>query len=601
MKVDFKRLRKEVEQITIPGEIDNLFNYDTPYRRFHETALEKPDQIVLKYMGRVYTYKELLELADNLAKGFYDLGVRKDDVVTVSMLGTPYGIATFYALDKIGACQHMVNSASGIDELKREFHNFESKYFVANDIFCNEDILEELKAVGVEKVVVSSLLDGMPNTINYDKSKYLAIEKLKGLKSKFIDQKDVLTIKNLESRGKRCSDVEAVEYEDNHLAVVSYTSGSMGQSKAIDVTWDAIDAFIYIYGMTEDGRYEQEDTLFDTFPLWINYSLFNMVHEPVCLGICVALDPIFDPKNMVRRNKQYGINHWPTIPQYVGQVANLDLKLDCSAWKVISVGGTELTPEVKAKVDKYIADHNGTAEIVQGYGAGECLGSVAYGYYDNPTPGTLGKPCVGIMTKFVDPETREDLGPDAKEGLLYICSPAMMIGYHNDVESTDNSLVKDDNGIIWFNTEDIMRTNEKGELVFVDRLRRMALTVYDNKPAKIVPAKTEQCIAKLDDVEMVAVITVPDEEVVNKPVAYIVTKDGVVENEIFRSSIIDYCNANVSGHQVPTEVIFIPEMPLTTSRKPDFKQLAAMYKEQNSQEEVKSAVKNKSLLSKNEK
>ena len=598
MNVDFKELREKVEKITTPGEVEKLFSYDTPYKRFYETAKEKPDQLALKYMGRTYTYKELLQLADDLANGFYDLGVRKDDVVTVSMLGTPYGIATFYALDKIGACQHMVNSSSGIDELKRELKTFDSKYFVANDIFCNEETLDTLKAAGVEKVVVSSLLDGMPNVMNYDKGKYLAIEKLKGLKSKYIDQKDVMTIKNLESRGKNCPNIEPASYEDNHLSVVSYTSGSMGQSKAIDVTWNAIDAFIHIYGMTEAGRYEQEDTLFDTFPLWINYSLFNMVHEPICLGMCVALDPIFEPKNIVRRNEQYGINHWPTIPPYVEKVADINPKMDCSSWKVISVGGTELTPECKSKVDDFIAAHNGTATIVQGYGNGECLGSVSYGYYDNPTPGTLGKPCIGIMTKFVDPETRDDLGPDAREGLLYICSPAMMIGYHNDVESTNNSLVKDENGVTWFNTEDIMRLNDRGELIFVDRLRRMSLTVYDGKPAKIVPAKTEQCISKLDDVESVAVITVPDEKVVNKAIAYIVTKDGVLENETLKSNIIDFCSANVSGYQVPQEVIFIPDMPLTTSKKPDFKVLAAMYEQQNGKKEVNKETKKKSLFSK---
>ena len=169
-------------------EIENILEYNTPYNRFKETVEERPNQIVLKYMGRNFTYKEFSDLVDTMAKGFYSLGIRKDDVVTISMLGTPYGIASFYALDKIGACQHMVNSANGLDELKREFENFDSKYFVANDIFCNDETIAALKECGVEHIVTSSLLDGMPNVMNYDKAKYAMVEKLKGMKPKHIDR-----------------------------------------------------------------------------------------------------------------------------------------------------------------------------------------------------------------------------------------------------------------------------------------------------------------------------------------------------------------------------------------------------------------------------
>lgn len=600
MNVNLKELRKEVEKIKTPGEIENILEYNTPYNRFMETVNERPNQVVIKYMGREFTYKEFADLVDTMAKGFYSLGIRKDDVVTVSMLGTPYGIASFYALDKLGACQHMVNSANGLDELKREFENFDSKYFVANDLFCSDETIAALKDCGVEHIITSSLLDGMPNVFNYDKAKYSLVEKLKGMKPKHVDRWHVLTMDDLLEYGKMShKEIVPAEYEDNHMAAVAYTSGSMGQSKAVVVDWKAIDAFIQVLGMTEEGRYEKGETLFDTFPLWIFYSLLNMVHEPICLGMAVGLDPIFEPKNLVRRNKQYAINHWPTIPPYVKKVADLNLNIDCSKWKVVSVGGVELRDEVKKLIDEFIASHNGTAKVVQGYGASEVLGSFAYGYYDNPTIGTLGKPCIGNMIKFVDPETREDLGEDAKEGLLYLYSPAMMMGYYKDVESTNNSLITDKNGVTWYNTEDIMHLNENDELVFDDRLRRMAATIgADNKPNKLIPAKTEHCISSIEDVASVAVVIIPDEKIENKPIAYVVTKDGVVENETLRSNILDYCYANIPEYQVPKEVIFIPEMPLTTSQKPDFKKLEAMYNGENRQEEVKKGTKIKSLLNK---
>ena len=84
MDVDLKQLREKVEKITTPGEIENLIVCDTPYRRFAQTAEQYPDLTAVKYMGSDITYTELLRLADIMAKGFAALGVKKNDVVTVS-------------------------------------------------------------------------------------------------------------------------------------------------------------------------------------------------------------------------------------------------------------------------------------------------------------------------------------------------------------------------------------------------------------------------------------------------------------------------------------------------------------------------------------
>ncbi len=575
MNVDLVKLREQAEAITVAGEIEKFIECDTPYNRFAQTAEELPDNIAVKHMGNDITYRELSELINNMAKGFYELGIRKNDVVTVSLLGTPYAIAIFYALDKLGACQHMVNSSNGIDELKREFLNFDSKYFVANDIFCSDETLDMLNGIGVEKVIVTSLLDGMPKGLSADKAKYTVIEKAKGVKPKLIDGKSIINCQQLIELGESSyEEITPVPFEENHMAAVAYTSGSTGNSKACTATWRAMDSFIQVLGMTEIGRYNIGDVLFTTFPLWIFYSLLNMLHEPLCLGITVALDPLYEPENLERRNKQYQFNHWPTIPPYIAKMLQLNKDLDCSKWRVVSVGGVELKDEVKLGADEYIKAHGGTAKIVQGYGASEVLGSFSYCYYDNPTLGSLGKPCIGNMFKFVDAETGKEL-ENATEGLLYIYSPAMMSEYYGDEEATKQSLIKDDNGVTWYNTEDIMRVNERGELFFVDRLRRMTVTVgADGKPNKLIPAKTESCLVSIPEVESCAVITVPDKKRENIPIAFVKLKEG---NEVTDEEVISYCMDNISEYQVPKKVIFIDSMPLTSSLKPDYKELERRY------------------------
>lgn len=97
---NFKELRKAVEKITVAGEIDNFLQYKTVYNRLLDTAKEIPDSIAINYMGNKITYKQFLNIIDTAAKGFAELGIGYNDVVTMSALPTPYGIASFYALDK---------------------------------------------------------------------------------------------------------------------------------------------------------------------------------------------------------------------------------------------------------------------------------------------------------------------------------------------------------------------------------------------------------------------------------------------------------------------------------------------------------------------
>ena len=329
-----KALKEKVLNITEPGEIEKLIEYKTAYSHFKETALDMDNAPALNYFGNIITYKEMLDIVDTAAKGFVELGVEYNDVVTMSVLSTPYGIIAFYALDKIGAVMHMVNGAAGIDELKRELKTFKSKFFVGNDLFCSEEVRTALKNTGIEKIITISLTDMLPKGLSSDKIQYLIIEKLKGLKKKDYDGKSILTFNQLIELGKQSKrDIQPCKYVADKMAAVAYTSGSTGDSKACVATWNGIEAMVEIMAMTEENRFKRGDTLFATFPLWIYYSLLNMIHEPLCLGVTLALDPLFKPENAIKRNNQYRFNHWLTIPPYIKKCLNLANQLIAHAGK----------------------------------------------------------------------------------------------------------------------------------------------------------------------------------------------------------------------------------------------------------------------------
>lgn len=581
----FVNLKERVMQIKNAGEMEKILEHKTMYERFKDVALSKPDAKAILYFGREYTFREFLTLIDNMAKGFSELGVTYDDVVTMSLLGTPYAIAAVYALDKIGATMHLVNAASNPSEVKRELSNFNSKFFVANDIFYSKDMQDALKEIGVEKVITTSLIDSIPrgfNACTMSKAKYGLIEKLKGCNKKLYDGENVFCFDEVIDLGRNSTkEVEEAKYNTDHIAAVAYTSGSTGNCKAVKASWDRLDAMVQIMGMTELNRFEPDDIMFSTFPTWLYYSLINMIHEPLSLGVALALDPLFSPKTIVNRNNFYRFNHWLTIPPYIQKMTEMNKKMDCSRWKIIVTGGAELKDSVKLGADEYIRRNGGTAEVVQGYGANELIGSFAYCYYNGASLGSMGKPCVGNILKVLDVETGKELGPN-EPGVGYMYSAARMNGYHNDEEATNHNLVKDENGVVWYNSEDILHYNEQGEIFLDGRLRRMVLT-FDAKgnPTKLIPERTKRSIATLDFVKNCEVITVPDAKVENTAIAYVVVKDGIVADEDLKRQIIDNCMVSIPEYMVPSDVVFIDEMPLNASKKPNLIELEKMYQNNN--------------------
>lgn len=168
-------------------------------------------------------------------------------------------------------------------------------------------------------------------------------------------------------------------------------------------------------------------------------------------------------------------------------------------------------------------------------------------------------------------------------------------------EATKHNLDYDENGYLRYNTEDLIHYNERGELFHDGRIRRIVLTLdKDGNPTKIIPDKTKKTISLVDVVEECEVITVPDEKRTNRPVAFIVLKEGIEMNSTIEKEINTYCERDLPEYQIPIEYISLDKLPLTSSKKPNVKVLEEMYKNRNttSKEENKVLTKVKSLFKK---
>ncbi len=587
-KEELIKLREEILKTGNINLVENFFKKMSAYQYLYECNKDRLDCLAINYLGNKITYRQLFEMIDNSAKAFDELGVKAGDSVSASLLAIPEGIVTFYALDKLGATVHMVNPASSKIEITKFINSVNSKVYVTMDLFYSNEMKKAIDETQINKIVMTSLTNSLPMGINLDNALYNIITGIKRTFSAVKKDDKCIMWDDFYKKGINSTKNITPYFELNRNAAIAYTSGSTGISKAVVATNEAINAMPIQLGMS-DQTFAPNDIIFNSLPLWIYYSLINNIHNPLCLGVALALDPLFNAKNIDKRLKQYRFNHWNTIPAYVEDMCNNKKieKMDLNYLKSITTGGDFLTPQLKEKADKILSDCNSNVKVGQGYGASEVLGSFSYTYDKNYTIGSVGKPLVGNKIKILDVDTNKELDVN-QTGELYLCSPTIMKEYHGNEEATQEVIVTDENGIKWYKTGDLAHINEKGELFIDGRIRRIVLTKDENGfPTKIIPDKVKKELLNNNIIEKCEVITVPDSETVNKAVAYVVLKNTEQDNEKIVKDLKIYCSKHVPSYMVPRDIKVVDEIPLTPSLKPDWNKMEEMYNEDLSNDKIK--------------
>ncbi len=581
-KEELLKLREEVLKYEKPNEIEKIIPKMSAYQFLYECSKNRLDAFALNYLGRKYTYRELFEKIDEVENGFRAKGVVARDKVAMSMLATPEAIISFYALNKIGATVFMVNGTHEKPAIREELIESEAKLLVINSIFYDKDVKSFADEANIPTIVAPRLDESFPILFYLDKAKFKFVEALKKIGSACNSDERCMSWNDLLELGKKSKLNVEPFYEERSIAVIASTSGSTGKPKRPALSNEAMNVVPIQMGMSCDA-FAPNDTIFTTLPPWIVYSLFNSIHEPLCLGVTVELDPLFNSKKVSKRFKQYRIDHWNSIPSYIEDM-NKDrgMKGLNITTKSITTGGDYRTPGLKAEGEATLKRNGSDCEIGQGYGLTEIGGCYSYTYEKNMAPEGLGKPLVGNTQKVIDSATGKELGPN-ETGELYLYSPAMMEGYYNDPVATEKVLITDDNGVKWFKTDDMAHYDEWPQLFLDGRKRRIEISRDANgTPTKVFPDKVKQILSLHPGIEQCEIIMVPDDKRITKPVAFVVLKNNVVMDNMFMFQLNElYKNHNIESYTIPVAYNVIDEIPRLKSQKTDYEKLMEMYNSSN--------------------
>ncbi|XVF64468.1 hypothetical protein PTKIN_Ptkin09bG0172200 [Pterospermum kingtungense] len=209
--------------------------------------------------------------------------------------------------------------------------------------------------------------------------------------------------------------------------------------------------------------------------------------------------------------------------------------------------------------------------VSHGYGLTETAGIVVSCAW-KPRWDTLGAPerarlrarqgvrTIGLLEMdVVDPESETSVKKDGLSlGEIVVKGGPVMLGYLKDPTATSSCM----RGGGWFYTGDVGVVHPDGYLEVKDRSKDVIISGGEN----ISSAEVESVLYSNVAIKEAAVVARPNEFWGETPCAFVSLRDELSEKPTERE-IIDFCRANLPHYMAPKTVVFMEELPMTSTGK----------------------------------
>mgnify|MGYP001374238215 FL=1 len=523
------------------GSIDN----DTIIDLLESSARKYESKIAYYSLNSSLNYKMTSLLAKRLAAYLQYLGVRKNTKIAImlpNLLTYPISLFGSYYC---GATVINVNPMYKSREIQHLLEDSEAEYIFVLDKFYNE-LQPCIKTSKLKKIIICKINDLLnplmkffvPMVMFY-KKQTVNIEK----NNKNIYFKDIIS---------NNFGFEDVHVEQDDIALLQYTGGTTGKSKAAVLTHKNLLSNVQqVSNWIEPHIKSGKEIIITALPLFHIFSF--TVNCLTFLKIGAENVLIANPRDLksflkVLEKKKF------TVMTAVNTLFNLLLtskkfkELDFSEFK-FSVGGGMAVMSETAKNWKKVTGTN----ITQGYGLTETSPVVSINKIDNPFNGSIGLPLQSTNIKIID-ESGKNVDGD-QPGELCVKGPQVMSGYWKYKEDQENPFTDDG----FFKTGDIATISKDGYLTIVDRKKDMIISSGYN----VFPNELEDFLSTHHDILEAGVIGVPDKNRGEHIKAFIVKKN----KNLSETDVIMFCKEGLTEYKVPKKIIFIDDLPKTNVGK----------------------------------
>jgi acyl-CoA synthetase (AMP-forming)/AMP-acid ligase II len=343
------------------------------------------------------------------------------------------------------------------------------------------------------------------------------------------------------------------------IYIIGYTSGTTGRPKGAILTHASVLALARL------NAHSYRLPLFSVAALTGSMSFVATVPSHIIshfyVGGTLVLMGRWDAESLIDTVAAHRVTFTyipsPTIPDFI-EVAARD-RAPWSSLESILHSGSRASPEKLKALCEVVG-----GRFVEGLGMTENSGGLItattrqdiVGVSDaNDVFSSVGRAVAESAVRVLD-ENGAPIALDGSSiGELAIRSPALMAGYWNLPEATAAAL-KDG----WYMTGDLAAIDPAGYVYIAERRTDLIISGGMN----VYPSEIEEHIATLPGVLECAVVGLPHERWGQTVVAAVVARQ---EAEITAEEVIEHCRQGLASYKKPTTVVFLAELPRTTSLK----------------------------------
>lgn len=523
-----------------------------------------PNNIALAYMGTHITYAELDRYANRFGHMLLSQGFTKGDVVGINLPNIPEFVIAWLGALRAGCVVSGVSPLLSTEEIAFQLKDSQAKGLVTLDAIFATKLTQTANDLPDLKLVVAASIGGFLPPLK----RFLG-RLLKKFPSGTVSSLPDKTVLGMEAiiKGKRFPSTElAVDLTPDDIAYLMYTGGTTGMPKGAMLSHRNVVADMAIVQRWL-GWERGTGTDLSGFPLFHALGLFFNANA-IYLGWTQILVPNpRDTNHICNELATYQPRLLANAPAlYQMLMENPRFKtLDFSKLATCISGAAPFTKEAQQKLESII----GQGKLIEGYGLTETVCAVSF----NPSRGhkqlgSIGLPLLNTDIRLCDPVTGKEVAL-GEPGEICVKGPQVMMGYFNRPEETARVIDKDG----YLHTGDVAVQDADGYLRIVDRVKDMIIV----GGFKVFSTKVEDVLARHPAVGAAALIGIPNPERPGSELvkAYITLKPAyrALDVTAITEQILSFARGKLAPYEVPKQVEFRTELPLTAVGKIDKKVL----------------------------
>jgi len=493
-----------------------------------EAAASTPGKVAVvadradRDQARLFTYRELEDLAERAASSLRKLGLGPGDVVTVQLPNWWEFVVAAFACSKIGAIMNPVMPILRERELLYILNFCEAKVFIVPKVYRGFNY--------------SAMVEGMRGELPY--LKHLIV--VDGENDSSFERALLAT----EPAGK------STDPRPDDMSVLMFTSGTTGEPKGVIHTSNSLIGCTK--ALTERFGLDASDVLLVASPVGHMTGYAAIVLLSVYLGGTMVLQDVWEPKHGVSLMAREGVTYTAASTPFLSDICDV-VKAGApspASLRSFLCGGAPIPSVLIERAASELG-----IKVCSLWGMTEVLAATLTepSRASDKSPTTDGRPLEGMEVRIVDFDGKPV--PTEQSGRLLVRGCQMFTGYYKKSE------LKTFDAEGWFDSGDLAYMDGEGYIRISGRVKDVLIRGGENVPV----VEIENLLYKHPAVAAVAVVGYPDARLGERGCAFIVPKPGSTIDLPAMQAYLAECK--MAKQFWPERVELVADLPRTASGK----------------------------------